>query len=85
MKDEDKTKEELIDDLVRDRQQLKQYADMLDIIPDIVYKIDSDGHFVYLNDTIKYMGYSPEELIGKHFSTIIHPDDIASVSRSLSV
>lgn len=82
MKDEDKTKEELIDDLVRDRQQLKQYADMLDIIPDIVYKIDSDGHFVYLNDTIKYMGYSPEELIGKHFSTIIHPDDIASVSRS---
>ena len=82
MKDEDKTKRELIDDLVRVRQQLQQYADMLDVIPDIVYKLDSNGHFVYINGTIKSTGYSPEELIGKHFSTIIHPGDIASVSRT---
>jgi len=82
MKDEDKTKKELIDDFVRVGRQLKQYADLLDVIPDIVYKVDSDGHFVYINGTIKFMGYSPEELIGKHFSKIIHPDDIASVSRS---
>lgn len=82
MKDEDKTKRELIDELVRERQQLQEYADMLDVIPDIVYKIDSDGYFVYINGTIKSMGYSPEELIGKHFSNIIHPGDIASVSRT---
>ncbi len=82
MKDKDKTKKELIDDFVRARQQLKQCADMLDVLPDIVYKVDSDGYFVYINGTIKSMGYSPEELIGKHFSNIIHPDDIASVSRS---
>ena len=82
MKDEDKTKKELIDDFVKVRQQFKQCADLLDVIPDIVYKVDSDGHFVYINGIIKSMGYSPEELIGKHFSTIIHPDDIASVSRS---
>jgi len=82
MKDEDKTKRELIDELVRERQQLQEYADMLDVIPDIVYKVDSDGCFIYINDTIKSMGYSPEELIGKHFSNIIHPGDIASVSRT---
>ena len=82
MKDDDKTKKELIDDFVRVRQQLKQYADMLDVLPDIVYKVDSDGYFVYINGAIKSMGYSPEELIGKHFSNIIHPDDIASLSRS---
>jgi len=82
MKDENKTKKELIDELVRDKQQLRQSADMLDILPDIVYKLDSDGYFVYINGTIKSMGYLPEELIGEHFSKIIHPDDIASVSRS---
>jgi PAS domain S-box-containing protein len=82
MKDKDKTKKELIDDFVRIRRQLKQYADMLDIIPDIVYKLDGNGHFVYINGTIKSLGYSPEELIGKHFSTIIYPDDIASVGRA---
>ena len=81
MKDKDKTKKELIDDFVRIKQQLKQYVDMFDVLPDIVYKVDSNGHFVYLNGTIRSMGYSPKELIGKHFSNIIHPDDIASVSR----
>ncbi|MBC2696036.1 MAG: response regulator [Desulfobacteraceae bacterium] len=82
MKDEDRTKKELIDDFVKVKQQLKKYSEMLDVLPDIVYKIDSDGHFVYLNGAIKSMGYLPEELIGKHFSKIIHPDDIASLSRS---
>jgi len=82
MNDEDKTKKELIDDFVKVRQQLQQYADMLNVIPDIVYKLDSNGHFVYINGTIKSMGYLPEELIGKHFSKIIHPDDLASLSRS---
>ncbi|RLC23823.1 MAG: hypothetical protein DRH21_06460 [Deltaproteobacteria bacterium] len=82
MKDEDKTKKELIDDFVKVRQQLKQYTDILDVLPDIVYELDGNGYFVYINGTIKSMSYSPEELIGKHFSTIIHPDDIASLSRS---
>ncbi len=82
MKNEDKTKEELINDFVKVKQQLKQSSDMLDVLPDIVYKLDSDGYFIYINATIKSMGYLPEELIGKHFSEIIHPDDIPSVSRS---
>ena len=82
MKNEDKTKKELIDDCVKVRQQLKQYTDILDVLPDIVYELDSNGYFVYINGTIRSMSYSPEELIGKHFSTIIHPDDIASLSRS---
>jgi len=81
MKDENKTKKELIDDCVGVKRQLKQHVDMLDVIPDIVYKIDSDGHFVYINGAIKFLGYLPEELIGKHFSAIIHPDDIASAGR----
>jgi len=82
MKNEDKTKKELIDELVRERQQRQEYSDMLDVLPDIIYKVDSDGRFIYINGTIKSMGYSPEELIGKHFSNIIHPGDVASVSRT---
>ena len=43
MKDENKTKRELINELARVRQQRQEYADMLDVIPDIVYKVDSEG------------------------------------------
>ena len=50
-------------------------------IPDIVYRIDKKGHFTFINNAIKRLGYEKEELIGKHFSEIIYPADIDSVSR----
>jgi PAS domain S-box-containing protein len=82
MKDDNRTKRQLIDELGKSRQQLEEYSDILDAVPDIVYKIDPDGHFLHMNSSVKQLGYSPEELIGKHFSEIIHPDDVSSVSRA---
>ncbi|NVL89865.1 MAG: response regulator [Desulfobacterales bacterium] len=82
MKDEDKTKKQLIDELLKARRQLKEYSEMLAMVPDIVYRIDADGHFLYINSTVRDLGYSPEELTGKHFSQIIHPADVACVSRA---
>ena len=61
----------------------EQYKDLIQIIPDIIYEIDIDGRFAFVNDAIKQLGYNPEELIGKHFSEIIHPDDFESVSRAI--
>ncbi len=61
---------------------LKEYFGILQELPDIVYKIDPDGHFTYVNKSVKILGYEPEELIGKHFSTIVHPDDTKSFSRA---
>jgi PAS domain S-box-containing protein len=58
------------------------YKSLLDHLPDIVYKIDPGGCFVYINSAIHSLGYLPEELIGKHFSCITHPDDIARISRN---
>ncbi len=81
MKDKNKTKKQLIEELVQAGEKIEEYARMLDVIPDIVYRMDADGHFLYVNRSVRNIGYEPEELIGKHFSTIIHPDDLVSVSR----
>ncbi len=83
MKDENKTKKQLIEELVQAGKKIEEYARMLDAIPDVVYKMDADGHFLYVNRSVRNIGYEPEELIGKHFSTIIHPDDVVSVSRKI--
>jgi PAS domain S-box-containing protein len=82
MKDQGKTKKQLSDELLKTRQQLEECVEVLDGIPDVIYKIDPEGHLLYINSSVENLGYSPEELIGKHFSTIIHPDDVAYVSRS---
>lgn len=62
-----------------------QYLNLLQAIPDIVYTLDGDGRFLYLNDAVRMIGYEPAALIGKHFSEIIHPEDVPRVSRTDAV
>lgn len=50
-------------------------------IPDIVYRIDSKGNFIFLNKAIQKLGYEQNELLGRHFSQIILPEDVLEVSR----
>ncbi|MDP8233372.1 MAG: ATP-binding protein [Candidatus Saelkia tenebricola] len=52
-------------------------------IHDIIYEVDIDGYFVFISNSVAQLGYAPKELIGKHFSTIIYPDDVESVSRAI--
>ncbi|MBN2120550.1 MAG: PAS domain S-box protein [Candidatus Omnitrophica bacterium] len=51
-------------------------------IPDIIYELDAQGTFIFVNDSVEQLGYRPEELIGQNFTKIVHPDDIEKVSRS---
>ncbi len=61
----------------------EKYGTIVEVMGDIIYKIDPDGQFLYLNNSVTNLGYEPKELIGRHFSEIIHPDDIENVSRHL--
>ncbi len=56
---------------------------LLDAMPDVVYKINPEGYFTFINPAIARLGYDAESLIGEHFSTILHPDDVEKVSRTI--
>ncbi len=58
-----------------------QYMNLLQAVPDIVYILDGEGRFIYLNDSVRKLGFEPAKLIGKHFSEIVHPSDVPKVSR----
>jgi PAS domain S-box-containing protein len=60
---------------------LREYESILNIMPDIIYKIDPEGRFVYLSNSVTRLGFQPEELLGKHFSVFVHPDDVLNISR----
>ncbi|MBI5606538.1 MAG: PAS domain S-box protein, partial [Deltaproteobacteria bacterium] len=62
---------------------LREYESILNIMPDIIYKIDPEGRFVYLSHSITSLGFQPEDLLGKHFSVLVHPDDVPSISRKV--
>ncbi|MDH5570515.1 MAG: EAL domain-containing protein [Gammaproteobacteria bacterium] len=44
--------------------------------PDIVYMLDSKGLFTFMNKRIEtLLGYSRHEIIGKHYTELVHEDD----------
>ncbi len=45
--------------------------------PDLLYMLDRKGKFVFINkNTIKMLGYSRKEIIGKHYKEVIYAQDI---------
>ncbi len=59
----------------------RRYEDLVHALPDIVYELDIDDRFSLLNDSIKMLGYKPEELLGKHYSTLLYKEDALSMDR----
>ena len=69
------------EDALRESEQ--DHRMLLDMLPDIVYRIDQDGRFERISSAVRMLGYEPSELIGEHFSRILHPDDVPRVSRAM--
>ena len=45
--------------------------------PDLIYTLDNQGCFVFVNGRVEsLLGYTRDELLGQHFSVIVHEDDI---------
>jgi PAS domain S-box-containing protein len=73
--------EELEDRVYELRVSENRFRSLVKTIPDIVYRIDPQGRFTYINEAIERLGYLPEDLIGQHFSKIILPADVKRVDR----
>ena len=63
------------------RESEERYRTILETIqensPDIIYCLDSEGRFTFVGGALKsLLGYSPHELLGKHFQCIMRPDDL---------
>ncbi|MDD2664714.1 MAG: EAL domain-containing protein [Dechloromonas sp.] len=50
---------------------------LVDQSPDLIYTLDDSGNFVFINRRVEsLLGFSPEELVGQHYSAIVHDEDI---------
>ncbi len=46
--------------------------------PDIIYTLDSSGRFIFINGRVEsLLGYEREELLGQHYTVIVHEEDRA--------
>ena len=58
----------------------RNHLELLESLPDIVYKIDMDGYIQYINKTVEELGVKQAELKGKHITRIIAAEDYHSHS-----
>jgi diguanylate cyclase (GGDEF)-like protein/PAS domain S-box-containing protein len=54
----------------------RKYRYLVDASPDMIYMLGHEGRFTYVNDRACLMlGYEREELLGRHYTTLVHGDD----------
>ena len=57
------------------RETRERYRQLVENANDIIYRCDAHGNFTYVNPTVrKILGYTEQELIGKHFLDLIAPE-----------
>ncbi len=66
-------------DIIRSSE--RRYESLVQAIPDVVYKIDPNGYFTFVNESVRNFGYTPNDLVGKHFSSLVSEEDLPQVSR----
>ena len=53
--------------------------------PDFIYMLDADGVFTFVNDMVEeLLGYKRHEILGRHFSGLIHPNNVDAAHRFFS-
>ena len=55
----------------------KLYRYLVDSSPDIIYTLNEEGRFSFVNDRAQQLlGFSRSELIGNHYSELVHDEDL---------
>ncbi len=60
---------------LRESERLHRY--LVDTSPDIIYILDPEGHFTFINERVEsLLGFAKNELVGKHYALLVHHDDL---------
>lgn len=55
----------------------RKYRYLVNSSPDIIYTLDANGLFTFINDRAEQLlGFSRQELIGQHYSVLVHEEDV---------
>ncbi len=57
--------------------ELPPFAELLDLLPDAVCVVDSEGRFLYVSASFeRIFGYTRDEVLGRRTFEFVHPDDL---------
>jgi diguanylate cyclase (GGDEF)-like protein/PAS domain S-box-containing protein len=91
MKDDNKTKKQLVHELTELRSQnavlkesesAEKYRSLVEGIRDVIYELDSQGVVLYISPAIRdLLGFDSAEIVGNNFIELAHKDDLSSLAE----
>ncbi|MFV8376015.1 PAS domain S-box protein [Flavobacterium sp. LB1P71] len=67
-------------DITNEIQIQNQYKNLIQTATDIIFEVDDDGNFTFINDfTIKILGYQVKDILTRNYSEFIREDYIAEM------
>src|SRR5688572_8731122 len=62
------------------------YREIVEHATEIIFKLDASGAFYFVSAEFgRVLGYTNEHLAGKHFASIVHPDDLQLCMETFAV
>ena len=78
-----KSGELLMEEQLQESESLHRF--IVNSSPDLVYMLDRNGCFTFINDRIDtLLGYTKDELIGKHYSELVDDDHLEQASHTFN-
>ncbi len=65
------------------QQSYKRFNDIAENALEWIWEVDAEGKYTYASPVVEQiLGYKPEEVIGKHFYDLFHPDDREELKKA---
>ncbi|MBD8532822.1 MULTISPECIES: EAL domain-containing protein [unclassified Massilia] len=63
----------------------RMYRYLVDASPDIIYTLDDEGRFTYINDRVgRLLGFQREQLIGQPYQVLVFEDDLELANHAFN-
>ena len=61
----------------------ERYRDLVENLNDTIFSTDAQGVLTYVSPPVRHvLGYEPSDLVGQHFASLVHQEDLASITKS---
>jgi len=65
------------------RESEARFSDIVENALEWIWEVDVNGKYTYVSSVVeKILGYKPDEVIGKHFYTLFHPEDQEELKKA---